>query len=355
MGLADETIGHDVIDVVIPMRDGARTIRAALASVAAQSLPARQIIVVDDGSSDGSGDLVDGWPGVRVIRTPPRGVSHARNTGINASDASHVVFLDCDDLWHPEKLRRQYAVFAANPQAALVTCDHVQADPDGSLIAGTLDAPRLRGHVFDGILAGGLAIRGWSSSAMVRRDALVDCGGFDESLDFGEDIDLWLRLARGSAFDYCPEVLSYVVNNPHSTTRRPSDGIRDTRIAMDYLRIIDKWIGEPQHQRSLARHARLFILSRAIQYRMSVNGLLRLRAAMRERTPALFARIASGDARFLAGLAICAGARGAGRIAEAARTGSLRGLRESLRDRRAGLVSASLPRVAQAPGVAQDA
>jgi glycosyltransferase involved in cell wall biosynthesis len=104
------------VDVLIPVRNGARFLSACLDSVFAQSSPVRAVIVVDDGSTDETPRVLAVYaacrPNLQVIRSVARGVSHARNLALQASEAPFVAFLDSDDVWHPDKLARQMPLFA---------------------------------------------------------------------------------------------------------------------------------------------------------------------------------------------------------------------------------------------------
>ena len=146
--LSTDTVFRGAVDVVVPVRDGAKTISAALRSLLRQTTPPRRIIVVDDGSKDDTASIVVDISHdlIEFIRTPPISISHARNIGIKASRAEFVAFLDADDLWHPDKLRRQLQVFTEHENAAVIYCGTVIRRPSGTII--DLVAPSLKGFVF---------------------------------------------------------------------------------------------------------------------------------------------------------------------------------------------------------------
>jgi glycosyltransferase involved in cell wall biosynthesis len=296
------------VDVVIPMRDGAATILTALASVLAQTSAPRRIFIVDDGSTDGGSRLIRSrqFPSVTVIETPACGVSHARNVGIAQSRADFIAFLDCDDLWAPDKLERQLAVVRNNRDVAVVTCGSISFDMQHRPIAGTCYSPELRGHVFENTLKQGFIRGGLSSNMVVRRSALLEVGGFDETMAFGEDVDLWLRLAETYVFDYCRAPLAYIVENLASTTRRPSTAARRQEILLQPLCCLEKWVEDRSSSRWLLAFAARLILTYTIRERLTTQGVWELREAIVLRAPKIGHRIARTRAHLIAA-AILAG------------------------------------------------
>ncbi len=172
------------VSVVLPVFNGARFIAAALESVAAQTEPALEAIVVDDGSTDGSGEIAARCPAARVLRQENRGVSAARNAGIAAARGRFVAFLDVDDMWRPEKLARQRAALDAHPEAGFSVCSQEFILDEGVgrppwLTPDLLATPRI-----------------WyiPSALLARRECLERVGGFDEGLRrLHEDTDWFIR------------------------------------------------------------------------------------------------------------------------------------------------------------------
>jgi glycosyltransferase involved in cell wall biosynthesis len=163
------------VDVVIPVRDGAPYLAAAIESVLAQTQPAARIVVIDDGSQDESAAIAErfGAP-VTVLRRPAAGAPFALNAGIAASDAPVVAFLDADDLWEPRKLELQLDLLARRPDVELVF-GHMTEFLDGVVKGGEARASAIAGV--------------GKSTLLVRRTTLDRVGVFDESyavIDFPE-------------------------------------------------------------------------------------------------------------------------------------------------------------------------
>jgi glycosyltransferase involved in cell wall biosynthesis len=209
--------------VVIPLYDKVRYVHSAIRSVLAQTLPPHEVIVVDDGSRDGSAEAAEAIedPRVRVIRQPNGGVSRARNRGIAEATGDWIAFLDADDWYHPEML-------AALAQAH-------QAAPDANLLgAGSRNIPHLMGadpepwpvaegffevEVVDDLRQRWMRTAPFCSSSVAIRASLLrgmhPC--FVEGEFHGEDLDLWFRVA-----DTGPVAL---VNAPFAAVRILPDSL----------------------------------------------------------------------------------------------------------------------------------
>ncbi|WP_089232887.1 glycosyltransferase family 2 protein [Tropicimonas sediminicola] len=185
----------ETVAVVLAVFNGERFLGAALASVFAQSRVPDEVIVVDDGSTDSSGQTARSHPGVRVIRQENQGLSAARNTGLAAVQSDAVVFLDDDDRMLPENLATGLRLLSAYPQAAFVAGCATPIDA-----AGTRTSPDKRlgspgTCSFATLLAGHSFVP--PSTVMFRRAAFEATGPFDTALRSGcEDLDIYLRMAR---------------------------------------------------------------------------------------------------------------------------------------------------------------
>lgn len=161
-----------------------------------------EIIVVDDASTDGTAEVVQLYPGVRYLRhTHRQGASAARNTGIRASTGEFVSFLDADDTWLPDKLRRQVPGLLANPEVGVVYGQGIRHGVGkDQVFPPASNAPS--GQVFEAMLEYNFAVHG--GCLLIRREVLDTAGYFDESLHTAEDLDLAFRLAFHSQFLFEP-------------------------------------------------------------------------------------------------------------------------------------------------------
>ncbi len=191
------------VSVVIPTYNRRNWICATVESALAQTVTDLEVIVVDDGSSDGTADLLTSTFAnrIRVERLPHnQGRSTARNVGWAIARGDLVAFLDSDDLWLPAKLQRQIPCFD-NPDVVLVHCrvgktDHTgcRLDEESRNLEHEFDLARTRGYGYGGITE--TWCRMYTSAVVVRRELLRTTGGFDARLSNFEDWDLLWRIAR---------------------------------------------------------------------------------------------------------------------------------------------------------------
>lgn len=178
------------VGVVIPTFNRARSLGRALDSVLAQTLPPRQIIVVDDGSTDTTAALLADYPGVTSIYQQNRGVSAARNLGVRQCDCDWIALLDSDDEWLPEKLASQFEALHEQPGHRLVHCDEFWIR-NGRRVNPANRHRKQGGWIFEHCLP--LCVIS-PSAAIIHRNLLEKIGGFNEDLPACEDYDLWLRI-----------------------------------------------------------------------------------------------------------------------------------------------------------------
>ncbi len=210
------------------MRNGARYIGESLASVFAQTCQDFEIILIDDGSTDGGAEMAARQfpdPRLTIVRQPPLTLRRARPAALERCRGEFIAFIDHDDLWRPHKLAEQVETFRRHSNTALCFSDCDIIDADG-VVTGRL-SDQFQFDTFD--LGAGrahleLLRRGnfvGYSSAMVRRAAVQRVGGFNRAYQYVSDYDLWLRLARLFDLDVCLEPLaSYRVHDVQFTQMR---------------------------------------------------------------------------------------------------------------------------------------
>lgn len=195
------------VTVVIPAHNAVPTLAESLRSIEAQTLPPAEVLVIDDGSTDGTAELAESF-GARVLRQPNRGVSAARNRGIRKARQPFIAFLDADDVWMPDKIARQMRAFELCPEASFCFTDLVQFEGTQLVTRSFLSQRKnyLLCHRFElepGIVRcdetalGAQFVKGnfiSPSTLMVRRTTLFQIGLFDETLTHCEDRELCLRL-----------------------------------------------------------------------------------------------------------------------------------------------------------------
>ena len=193
------------VSVVIPAYNQSRFLGAAIASVLAQTRPADEIIVVDDGSTDDPAAVVANFAGVRLVRQENCGRSAARNTGLRYCTTSYVVFLDADDRLLPGALESGLNCAAKHPDCAFVYGAHRDIMEDGEVREAYHHSP-ISGNPHIALLQRNL-IR-MLASVLFRRDPLIEVGGFDQTLQLGEDYDLYLRLAQSHSVGGHPTLVA---------------------------------------------------------------------------------------------------------------------------------------------------
>ena len=253
------------IDVIIPVFNGEKYLAETIKSVQQQTLSPKRIIVVNDGSTDGTAQTIDSLqqsdPRILPLHLPQnKGVSAARNAGIAASSAPFVAFLDADDIWLPEKLEAQIDVFQqGEPETGFVhsSCFVIKntTGKESSSVTTVL-SPTRRGDIFLHLLLGNCFVSGSASSVLVRRDILDQAGHFDEQLSLGEDGDLWIRLSRISHVDYTPKAVVGIRAHDQSVTRHNTGVGWTIEHFQQRLLIYSKWEKEILDNQTLKRSLR---------------------------------------------------------------------------------------------------
>lgn len=223
----------DLVSVVIPAYNAEKYLREAVDSALAQSYPECEIVVVDDGSTDGTGAILDGYGDrIRVVRQVNSGSAAACNAGVAAARGAWIAFLDADDVWLPDKLSRQ-----------VEQCGHAPISHTDSVCFGESLEREVRRSTFEqpysGFVLEHLLVRNFitKSSVMVRRELFIACGGFEANFPGVEDWPLWLQICARNELAYLPEVV--VRYRVHAKSK----SMESRKTMRDHLRIIARAFG----------------------------------------------------------------------------------------------------------------
>jgi glycosyltransferase involved in cell wall biosynthesis len=239
--------------VVIPAYNASSTIERTVRSVCAQTFENFEVVVIDDGSTDDTADLVAaiGDPRVRCQSISNGGVSTARNLGLRSAVGEYVAFLDADDCWLPTKLAVQVDALGARPEVGLCFVGIRRVDTE----LRTIGCTRAQSHddycaallLYSSIVA--------VSSALVRKEAAESIGGFDPAFSQCADWDFWLRLCRRTPFLAIDELLVLYRMSPDNMSSDIALLERDT------FGVLEKFYAEPENasylpirQRVLSNH-----------------------------------------------------------------------------------------------------
>ena len=236
------------VSVIMPCFNSAQSVAGSAASALGQTMRNLELIVVDNGSSDQTMPIVEaiGDSRVRVLRQPIRGVSAARNMGIEAARSEFIAFLDSDDTWAAECLAKLHAALVARPDAVLAYCGWQNLGLRGGRDAPFVPPDYERSDKIEALLGG---CRWPIHAALTRTRAIREAGGFDPRFAYAEDFGLWLRLAAFARVVRVPEVLAFY--HHHDGPRATRDLVRAAcqlrAVQRDFLRC------HPQFGRGLGR------------------------------------------------------------------------------------------------------
>jgi glycosyltransferase involved in cell wall biosynthesis len=236
------------VSVVIPLHNKADFILKSLGSAACQIDADLEIIIVDDGSTDGSAQIVEsaGVPRLRLIKQANAGVSAARNRGIAAAEGKWIALLDADDLWSQDHVAGLLNVLEGSATIAAFSNLRLQSRAGRPLIDRKVAPQKVDDYFSFALSNGGYPVS--SSSIIVLRDQLLAAGLFAEGVSAGEDIDMWCRVACQGPFFYNAK-LSATYNDARSPTlhsdrrevarpifaQRFPDLVRDGRVPPDLM------------------------------------------------------------------------------------------------------------------------
>ncbi len=215
------------ISVIIPTFNRKDTLKRAIQSVVMQSYTPYEIIVIDDGSDDGTKEwLKDNYPNVKYIYQMNSGVSSARNKGIKSARGDWIALLDSDDEWLPSKLKDQANEIELNPAAKFLHTNEIWIR-NGVRVNQMKKHKKYGGYIFEKCLD---MCRISPSSVLIQKDIFDEIGMFDETLKVCEDYDLWLRFASKYPVHFLDQPLIKKYGGHSDQLSKVDDGIESYRI-----------------------------------------------------------------------------------------------------------------------------
>jgi glycosyltransferase involved in cell wall biosynthesis len=214
---------NPLVSVVIPVYNGEKYITECLESVYQQTYPSFEVIIIDDGSTDQSLEIINKMPGdKKIISQQNKDVSHARNTGIKNASGQLIAFLDQDDLWDTKRLEKLIRVFMKNPDVDLFFTDLSKFNDEGKNWHPRdrhKAASRLRDeNLFENLIRKNVLM---PSAVMVKKDRFIEAGMFDPQFKTCGDYEMWLRMAaKGMRFKYLPEPLTLYRQHGENTSKK---------------------------------------------------------------------------------------------------------------------------------------
>ena len=203
--------------VIIPLYNKEKSIRNTIESVLSQTFPCYELIIVNDGSTDNSLQIIQSIKDKRIKITTKEneGVSSARNVGIRMAKGKYIAFLDADDIWVPEYLDKMNKLIEDFKEASFFSCQFYIDNGADVTIRNAIH--NKRGYVEDFFKAYYSAPVVWSSSVIVNIECFNEVGFFNSKYTRGEDLDMWFRLAKKFKLAFEPKPLSiYITNSENS-------------------------------------------------------------------------------------------------------------------------------------------
>ena len=215
------------ISVVIPTFNRLIYLERAIKSVLNQTISVNEIIIVDDGSDDGTSEFIhSNYPNLKYIFQSNSGVSAARNTGIKAASSNWIAFLDSDDAWVTNKIQKQITELELNPEMNFCHSNEIWIR-NGKEIKQKNTHKKFGGFIFDKCLD---KCRISPSTVICRKSLLIKLNGFDEDLAICEDYDLWLRITSNNPVIYIEKPLIIKYGGHQDQLSRNSEGIESYHI-----------------------------------------------------------------------------------------------------------------------------
>ena len=222
------------VSIIIPTFNRRDYITIALDSVLAQTYKDYEIIIIDDGSSDDTKEVLKPYQDkIHYFYHDNKGIPATRNRGVREAHGDYIALLDSDDYWLPEKLERQMDCFKKNPHYGMVATRCSSITQDGRF--REKNRPGKSGWILNDLFKANF-IR--TSSAMIKKECFEKVGFFDESLPMYEEVDLWLRIAKHYPIGFINTPLTVYIDNPQGVSTNSLAGrlLRQKVLEKNYLK-----------------------------------------------------------------------------------------------------------------------
>lgn len=210
-----------MVSVVIPTYNRALYLRQAIKSVLMQTYKKFEIIVVDDGSTDNTKDVVSQWPQVRYINQENQRIAVARNTGMKNAKGEYIAFLDSDDLWAPEHLQRCVQILEENDHVGLVGGSHAYFNDNGKILKTLVQSASPEGKVLKDMFLKNTPFQ--TSTVVMRQNLLSQVGYFNPKVGnglVGEDYEFFCRIIKHTQVAYVKEILVFYRTHADNITNK---------------------------------------------------------------------------------------------------------------------------------------
>ena len=252
------TISSPLVSVILPTYNCARFLPEAIESILLQTYNSYEIIVIDDGSTDNTKEILH--PFMQRIRyiglEENKGLPTTRNIGIQSARGEYIAFIDADDLWLPEKLETVVTYFDDHPEVSMVYSRHLNIDEHGHISGESAKKSLPSGNVFIRLFSEQNFIL--TSTAVVQKKVFETTGMFDESFYNCQDWDMWLRISFYFKVAGINKLLVKYRHNPHSLSKNRDNVLRYQKLVIDktYQAFKDSknGISEKLYKKRLALH-----------------------------------------------------------------------------------------------------
>jgi glycosyltransferase involved in cell wall biosynthesis len=195
-----------LVSVIIPAYNAEKTIARTLESVLSQTYKHMEVLVINDGSTDRTAEIVESFPRndrrIKILHQPNLGANAARNRGISCSKGEYIAFVDADDVWHEEKIQAQVECFQrSSPSVGLIYSWSIVIDEEDNPLSGI--AHEYQGNVLAELIYSNFVGNG--SCPLIRRSCFQNIGDFEANLGAGQDWDMYLRVAKRYEFQVVPK------------------------------------------------------------------------------------------------------------------------------------------------------